>query len=748
MKTRKLISALISIAMVISMLPMTLVSAEDITISQVVSVGKDAFAYNETGLRSNSANLTDGDASRSDTTCVTYINSSGAPTYIDLGETYAISKVVVNRRTYGETNGAFQIWASDDLYTTQDDVYNGTLVGSTEEVGTSTVTITPTTPVNGRYVYLKATTPQGVDEITVYADTVIKNVIEQVVSVGKTATAYTDGNTNANAGTLTDGVTSTTSGQYANWINNGSDKPVTIDLGETYYISKVDVHRVGYAVNGAGAFGVYASDNLYTTNTAVKAGAALIGTNTETSTVAETKTITPDTVVPGRYVYLTPDTAQAISEITVYAKVPRPAAAISATETTTLEAETYATEFAQAFGADSYTTVSNSWTLPTAISQYSSTVANSGVWMFAPASSGTKTMSIPVSFATSGAYSATLRLGLDKTNTELFKSYAVYLTNEDGDRVDFGKTIYPEWIHGSADYGYGTMDDVLGFTGSFASGAVDFKVSSQAYVEAGTYTLNIDFDNSQAAIIDYINFAPCAVAQVSMAGTYLQAEDYMNVETSDAYADYANDTTIAYEGWGFAGTETATYNMPINVTEAGTYDIETVMAKQAGGATSAVTIKVDGNVVYANDENGEDVSADNTFVGSYFPMYKYTAPVELTAGIHNIEIVLANATEASDESKKVYKFAIDYVKLAEAVPENSKTEADGVTTINVYYDEALTANVFAVFYNGSEVVDIARGTLTDAAATITAEITSSEYTSVKVFAWNDLMVPQDDVVNF
>lgn len=736
MKTRKLISALISIAMVISMLPMTLASAEDITISNVVSVGKPAYVYTDGTLKTTSANVNDGDTS----THVDWVNTQGNMlSYIDLQDTYAISKIETNGTTAGAQSGSYNIYVSNDLYTSTADTSNLTLVGTLNYLD-GVQTLTPSAPVQGRYVYVEAT-GQAFREITVYSDTVLEDVIEQNVSQGKDAYVYVDGKLQDDSSEIVDGDGST----FVNWVNNGGDKPTYIDLESTYYISKVSVNRSsGYGPTN-GEFSLYASDNLYTTITAVQAGATLIGTNTETG--GTDVTITPATVVPGRYVYLVPTTPQTLFEIEVFAMAPRAAAAISATETTTLEAETYAPEFAQAFGADSYTIVSNSWTLPTAVAQYSSTVANSGVWMFAPASSGTKTMSIPVSFATSGAYSATLRLGLDKTNTELFKSYAVYLTNEDGDRVDFGKTIYPEWIHGDANKGYGTMDDVLGFTGSFADGAVDFKVSSQAYVEAGTYTLNIDFDNSQAAIIDYINFAPCAVAQVSTAGTYLQAEDYMNVETSDEYADYANDTTIAYESWGFAGTETATYNMPINVTEAGTYDIETVMAKQDGGATSAVTIKVDGNVVYANDENGEDVSADNTFVGSYFPMYKYTAPVELTEGNHNIEIVLAYATDNSTDSKKVYKFAIDYVKVAKAT-KSFVVDEDGFATIDITYDTELDGRVFAVFYNEGMIAAFAEGEFDANVATIYADVYELDYDEVKVFVWNDLMVPQADVVNF
>ena len=87
------------------------------------------------------------------------------------------------------------------------------------------------------------------------------------------------------------------------------------------------------------------------------------------------------------------------------------------------------------------------------------------------------------------------------------------------------------------------------------------------------------------------------------------------------------------------------------------------------------------------------------------------------------------------------------LKLAKST-KSFVVDEDGFATIEIAYDTELDGRVFAVFYNEGMIAAFAEGEFEANVATIYADVYELDYDDVKVFVWNDLMVPQADVVNF
>ena len=104
-----------------------------------------------------------------------------------------------------------------------------------------------------------------------------------------------------------------------------------------------------------------------------------------------------------------------------------------------------------------------------------------------------------------------------------------------------------------------------------------------------------------------------------------------------------------------------------------TYDIETVMGKNADQYVGMITVSVDGTPIYTNAISNakEDVSINGTYSWNYLYACRYNATKELTAGKHTVTFSIERPKVASQP----HLFMMDYIQFTPSKPILSSDEA-------------------------------------------------------------------------
>ena len=216
---KKLISTLLSLAMVVATLPMTMLTASASVDDLLVSRGKKVVMVGDTnsdvkgpiivdGLRSKGGTV---NVSNSDIYYGIQFKKDTVYGYIDLGKTYTITKILTSRRGpgYGEC-GNLSYYASNTILNeqptqaTEGVTYIGTLgadyyptYSSNKITNEADVTVTAQGTVTGRYIYFDSDNAEGLKEIEVYStpDSAPEDLLYGKVGIkndGTEVAGYTD----------------------------------------------------------------------------------------------------------------------------------------------------------------------------------------------------------------------------------------------------------------------------------------------------------------------------------------------------------------------------------------------------------------------------------------------------------------------------------------------------------------------------------------------------------------------------
>ncbi len=186
-----------------------------------------------------------------------------------------------------------------------------------------------------------------------------------------------------------------------------------------------------------------------------------------------------------------------------------------------------------------------------------------------------------------------------------------------------------------------------------------------------------------ADYIQFTNLSAVSAAEITREKpVQIEVEDYKGNVLSGG-AGYTGvdivENAKASGGKVFSITEKeipgATVLIPVQVSETGVYDLQTIMSRNFDDWTSIVTLTVDGEKVLDNRnyhrENLSDLELETPFVNSNYPMHAYRGRVALSAGGHTIQFEAAPAVQDS----KV-KFMVDCLTVTPAKAESVSAEKE------------------------------------------------------------------------
>lgn len=287
----------------------------------------------------------------------------------------------------------------------------------------------------------------------------------------------------------------------------------------------------------------------------------------------------------------------------------------------------------------------------------------------------------------------------------------------------------------SAKYSY-SGKSVYAFKGStvyLEEGEHKIGFVAEKCTNSGTITFNADC----------IKLIPTESVAIGDEKVTFDFADYNNTAVSSLDSD-----KILYSNWYFANADTYKINIPIS-TQEGYYDFETVLTMN-GVYISPINIKVDGDVIITNMDDGTFVKSINTT----FHLAKYNKTVKLESGNHLITLTVnvAQTNTASGSASsfplELMKYGADYISVKKSDKDIFEQTENGVY-MNKNFDALTSGNVFAALYKNNNLVDIQKKVIENAN---TAEfnfenVSQNDYDGAKIFAWNAEYAPVAEPTN-
>ncbi len=242
---------------------------------------------------------------------------------------------------------------------------------------------------------------------------------------------------------------------------------------------------------------------------------------------------------------------------------------------------------------------------------------------------------------------------------------------------------------------------------------------------------------------DCITIEPYEEPKTEISGdTMIELEDYADKVYTTDEAPYNGGIGTNEKASGgkyfqitYGSIEEAHIPIDVEVTNAGWYDIESVMhAKENHLYVGKVQISIDGTEVLNNSNKyiAEDLSDGNTFLNSDFRMHRFTNRVYLTEGAQTLLVYCDNNTP----DKKV-KFIIDYIRFLPAETRVSFT-SDKVK-VNAAYETDVQGIAVAAFYKDNQLTHLATKDISEATQIFDIDTeTAVQPDTVKVFLWDSL----------
>lgn len=316
-----------------------------------------------------------------------------------------------------------------------------------------------------------------------------------------------------------------------------------------------------------------------------------------------------------------------------------------------------------------------------------------------------------------------------------------------------------------------SFDKDLSLNGKFPWSYIRLKhyTKSNVNLTAGEHTVKVQIDktvtekadgNDQPYLFcaDYLQLTATtpAARKLDTAGkTRIELEDYADTFTiaqtsgtaSTPNGMLSNGCSGGKYLWidstdGLAANNYETFEIPINVQQAGYYDMTYVEAKNIS-ALDVYLDSVDGtclsNGVTVTDGDASK-NSDGKFAyfnSSWAQPQISNGKVYLPAGEHNLVFRL------TQRSVKDFAAYIDYIEFEPVAFDLTDNKA----TAMVSFDKEVTGKAILALYNGNELVAISSNDVNSAKfATVTAENITATVTKAKVFVWNDFAscIPQSE----
>ncbi len=298
-----------------------------------------------------------------------------------------------------------------------------------------------------------------------------------------------------------------------------------------------------------------------------------------------------------------------------------------------------------------------------------------------------ETFSIPLRVIQEGYYE------MEFVDCSNMSAVDFFLNSTEGTQLDAGFTsVLSTEVNESGNYTY------------FRPGwAVAATHSGKVLLPEGNHELIVRVKNrggkfgDYASYLDYLEFTPCTKVMEKDKEFFIEFEEYINDFTPTQPEIRSDDLASggAFVASGSAGTETVTLDIPVYVTDGGTYHMDAGIGQAA--QLSPVTLACDGEEMYSFTlENANR----HLFTETNYDVREYKFDFELEKGLHTLTFSMA----PRDGWEGTAAYALDYFCITPDA--DGIVKAGEVTTIEfenvVKRITAVTMSDGTVLKNGTK----------------------------------------------